>query len=80
MPTSPLTLIGVYELPGFPMPALMISYACTVGDGEPVLSHEHTDMRWVDPARFRDALAGNDGFFGDIHADVERYIAWRALR
>lgn len=80
VPTSALTLIGLYELPGFPMPALMISYACTVGDGEPVLSHEHTDSRWVDPERFRDALAGQTGFVGDIRADVERFLAWRARR
>ena len=80
VPTSALTLIGVYELPGFPMPALMISYACTVGDGEPVLSHEHTEMRWVDPERFRDRLAGQTGFLGDIRADLERYLWWRAHR
>lgn len=80
MPTSALTLIGLYELPGFPVPALMASYACTVGDGEPVLSHEHTDHRWIAPERFRDALAGQTGFVGDIRRDVERYLAWRARR
>ena len=79
VPTSALTLIGVYELPG-PAPALLISYACTVGDGEPVLSHEHTDLRWVDPERFRDRLVGQTGFFGDIRADLERYLSWRAHR
>jgi len=80
VPTSDLTLVGLYELPGFPMPALMVSYACTVGDGEPVLSHEHTASRWVEPEQMRDALAGETGFLGDIRADVERYIAWRARR
>jgi ADP-ribose pyrophosphatase YjhB (NUDIX family) len=80
VPTSALTLIGLYELPGFAVPALMISYACTVGDGEPVISHEHTASRWVEPQRMRDALAGETGFLGDIRADVERYLAWRARR
>lgn len=80
VPTSPVTLIGLYELPGFPTAALMVSYACTVGDGEVVLSHEHHESRWVEPERMRDALAGATGFLGDIREDVERYIAWRARR
>ena len=58
----------------------MVSYACTVGDAEPLLSHEHTASRWIEPEAFRDALAGNTGFLGDIHADIERYIAWRSRR
>ena len=69
----------MFELPGG-HPALMISYACTVGDGEAVLSHEHPASRWVEPEQMRDALAGSTGFLGDIRADVERYIAWRAHR
>lgn len=80
VPTSAMTLIGLYELPGYEIPALMVSYACTVGDGEPVLSHEHTALRWVEPERFRDQLAGQTGFLDDIRADVERFIAWRAKR
>ena len=80
VPTSAMTLIGVYEMPGFPMPALLFSYACMVGDGEPVLSHEHTDMRWVEAERFRDLLAGQTGFLGDIRADLERFLWWRAHR
>jgi 8-oxo-dGTP pyrophosphatase MutT (NUDIX family) len=80
VPTSAMTLIGLYELPTMGAPALMVSYACRVADGEPVLSHEHTDMRWVEPEQLRDGLAGSDGFLGDIHADVERFIAWRANR
>ena len=79
VPTSAMTLIGVYELPGA-TPSLLISYACTVGDGEAVLSHEHTDLRWVDPERFRERLVGQTGFLGDIRADLERYLWWRAHR
>lgn len=78
--TSPMTLIGLYDLPGFPTPALMVSYACTVGDDEVVISHEHTGSRWAEPERMRDALADATGFLGDIRDDVDRYLAWRARR
>ena len=80
VPTSPMTLIGLYELPGFPVPALMVSYACTVDDRDVVISREHLDFRWSEPERMRDALSGTTGFLGDIHADVERYLAWRSRR
>lgn len=86
VPTSPLTLIGLYRLPGYAIPALMVSYACTVGDAEIVLApDEHTESRWVEPEEMRAEVdvrvaADPSGFLADIRADVDRYIAWRARR
>jgi hypothetical protein len=58
----------------------MISYACSVDDTEPAISHEHTGARWIRPEQLRDALTGETGFLGDIGTDAQRFIEWRAHR
>jgi len=81
-----LELVGAYPLWVYGGDALMLSYRGQVSDGEVVLSHEHTDARWVDPVDQRnelsdqliDALSAGDPRVGDlvrhIRTDLDRYL------
>jgi 8-oxo-dGTP pyrophosphatase MutT (NUDIX family) len=80
-PDGPLRLVGLYPIPAYGPNVLMVSYACSVGDGDVVISHEHHDSRWIEPERMRaaftDERVGGDasGFLGDIRDDLDRFIA-----
>ncbi len=81
-----LELVGAYPLWVYGGDCLQLSYRGTLADGDPVVSHEHDGVRFVDPVDMRagltdemiDALAAGNARIGDlvrhIRTDLDRYL------
>jgi hypothetical protein len=70
-------------------PTLIVGYACDVAAGGVKLSHEHSEARWIRPARFRGeffpeqnvaAIEARNARVGrivrGIQQDLDRYLRW----
>lgn len=94
LPAGPLTLIGVsLVMRLYGSDNVQIGYACDCPDGEVVLSAEHSEARWVDPAEYRERYLA-DAYIESVRAhdariarvmeavreNLDRYIAWAAAR
>lgn len=89
-PDGPLELIGLFPMHLYGHDVLLASYACSVGDGEVVISAEHDGAQWVVPTDMRavmsddllDAIGADDervrSGLRAIRDDLDRYIARRA--
>ena len=91
-PSSPLACVAVAHMYVYGHESLQVCYACACPDGEVVLSHEHSDARWIDPSSYREQF--NDEVIAkfanadprvstmlrNIRAAVDSYLGWRALR
>jgi 8-oxo-dGTP diphosphatase len=64
-----LELVGAYFAYIYGRDTLLLSYRAEV-TGDVVISHEHTDAQWVDPADMRALMT--DEFLADIAANNER--------
>lgn len=86
VPAGPLTMIGCYPMFVYGQTMLQLSFRCAV-DGDAVeLSHEHTDMLWLDPhdtaafltpearAAISDGNPAVDALLESIAAYVGRYL------
>jgi 8-oxo-dGTP pyrophosphatase MutT (NUDIX family) len=81
-----LELIGAYPIWVYGGDCLQLSYRGRVGDGDVVVSDEHSAARWVDPVEMRasmtdaviDALAAGDERVATlvqrIRTDLDRYL------
>jgi 8-oxo-dGTP pyrophosphatase MutT (NUDIX family) len=81
-----LELIGAYPIWVYGGDCLQLSYRGRVGDGDVVVSDEHSTARWVDPVEMRasmtdaviDALAAGDERVATlvrrIRTDLDRYL------
>lgn len=81
-----LEIVGAYPIWVYGGDCLQISYRGKVTDGEPVISHEHTGARWMDPVKWRsawtddvvDAVAAGNERIGrlvrNIRTDLDRYL------
>ena len=89
---EPPVMVGCYPMWVYGRNMLQLSFRGRVeGDGSVLISHEHTDHRWVQPEEFLqgfssaavEALAGGNDkiarLLADIGRDIERYVALRAL-
>ncbi len=84
--TGDLELVGAYPMRIYGRDTLQLTYRGTAGPGEPRLSAEHDDVRWVDPVEMRAALTddaiatiaqGHDAvraMVEHIRTDLERYL------
>ena len=90
-PTTELLLVGTYPVFQYGREFLHVSYRCEVTDGEPIVSHEHSGARWVDPDAMRadltddviDALSAGNELIGNlvhgVRDDLDRYLRLRHL-
>jgi mutator protein MutT len=53
IPDSPLELIGLIQMPLYGRELFIASYSCACPKGDVVLSHEHSDHRWMPAAEYR---------------------------
>jgi 8-oxo-dGTP diphosphatase len=81
-----LELVGAYPMQIYGRDTLQLTYRGPASDGEPRLSSEHRDARWVDPSQMR-ALLSDDAIEAiaagraevramvvHIRADLDRYL------
>lgn len=81
-----LELVGAYPMWVYGGDCLQLSYRGRVTSGDAVVSHEHDDVRWVDPVELRatftdeliDALSAGNPKVGDlvrhVRIDLDRYL------
>ena len=81
-----LELVGAYPIWVYGGDCLQLSYRGQVTDGDPVISHEHTGARWIDPVELRSGLADEmiDGLAAgnqrvadlvrQVRTDLDRYL------
>ncbi|MFP5320264.1 MAG: NUDIX hydrolase [Acidimicrobiia bacterium] len=81
-----LEIVGAYPIWVYGGDCLQISYRGKVVDGDPIISHEHSDARWTDPVKWRSAwtddvveavAAGNERvgqLVRNIRTDLDRYL------
>jgi 8-oxo-dGTP diphosphatase len=89
VPTGPLALIGHAPMHIYDRDFLIVSYACDC-TGAVVLSHEHSDARWIEPEKYRDEFFSEENIrklettkarvgaiVRGIQKNIDQYLVWR---
>jgi 8-oxo-dGTP pyrophosphatase MutT (NUDIX family) len=91
-PSGPLTCVAVAHMFVYGHESLQVCYACDCPDGDVVLSHEHSEAQWIDPASYREQFSDDviarfanadprvTIMLDNIRAAVDSYLRWRTLR
>jgi len=81
-----LELVGAYPMWVYGGDCLQLTYRGQLADGDPVISHEHSAARWIDPLDYRagftdeliDGLAESNiriaNMVRHIRTDLDRYL------
>jgi 8-oxo-dGTP diphosphatase len=92
-PSGPLRLVGLVPMTFYGAAGFVIAYACPCLAGEPVLSHEHSAARWVDPVEYRDRYCSSAAIeklrptnpdiaalITAVRRSLDEYLDWKAAR
>jgi 8-oxo-dGTP pyrophosphatase MutT (NUDIX family) len=91
-PSGPLVCVAVAHMYVYGHESLQVSFACPCPDGNVVLSHEHSEAQWIDPASYREQFSDDviaqfanadprvTTMLRNIRAAVDSYLQWRVLR
>lgn len=86
---GPLAMIGAVPMHVYGHSMISLSYTCAVRPGDVVLSHEHSEARWITPELYRAeffaepnvaAIEARNQRVGRIvrgvQQDLDRYLRW----